>query len=133
MAVGGIRHRQSSHNPTIVGHKGNTDMGKAVDKFMHDRTEKLKSHKTKHDVERLHHMVAALFYMRDYPQNSTLASDLGKEIAGISAKQAEQDAKEAAEEQRAYADAQASDAADAAKAVEEAESPHGRAASRASR
>jgi len=108
-------------------------MGKAVDKFMHDRTEKLKSHKTKHDVERLHHMVAALFYMRDYPQNSTLASDLGKEIAGISAKQAEQDAKEAAEEQRAYADAQASDAADAAKAVEEAESPHGRAASRASR
>jgi hypothetical protein len=103
----------------------------AVSKFMKDRHEKAKNYKTKHDVERLHHIVAALFYMRDYPQNATLAADLGKEVAGMTAKQAEQDGKDAEEEKKALAEAVATD--NKASAEEADESPHrpsGRATSR---
>ena len=97
----------------------------AVAKHYHDKAEKEKGYKSRHDVERIHHITAALFYMRDYPQNATLAADLGKEIRAMTMKQAEQDAKDAEEEQKSLAEAQAADA----KAVESQSSPPPRAPS----
>src|SRR6516162_6117795 len=94
----------------------------AVAKHYHDKAEKEKGYKSKHDVERIHQIAAALFYMRDYPQNATLASDLGKEIRAMTMKQAEQDAKDAAEEAKALATAVEQDTK--ASAEEADESPH---------
>ena len=82
----------------------------AVAKHLHDKAEKEKNHKSKHDVERLHHIMAALTAMRDYPQSAPIASDLGKEIRALSLKQAEADAKETEEENKALSEARAADA-----------------------
>jgi hypothetical protein len=89
-------------------------VGKAVEKFFRDKQEAEKNYRTSHDVKRLHHMLAMLTYMRDYPATSLIA-DLGKEIAAMNAAQAERNAEQAAAQAKAFAAAQAADAA-AAKA-----------------
>jgi hypothetical protein len=125
---GGSKPHQSNPSPPTEAHKGDTKMAErqsAVMKHFHDKAEKEKNYKSKHDVDRIHHIAAALFYMRDYPQNATLAADLGKEIKAMTMKQAEQDAKDAEEEQKSLAEAQAADA----KAVESQSSPPPRAPS----
>jgi hypothetical protein len=103
----------------------------AVTKHFKERAEKAKNHKTKHDVERLHHLMAALTFMRDYPQSAPIAADLGKEVQALSIKQAEEDAKAGQEDQKELAEARAADAKGSAEEADE--TPHRSSASSRSR
>ena len=85
-------------------------MGKAVEKFFHDKQEAEKNYRTSHDVKRLHHVLALLTYLRDYPAPSIIAS-LGKELTAMNAAQVERNAAAAAAQAKAFAAAQAADAA----------------------
>jgi hypothetical protein len=51
-------------------------------------TEKEKTYKSKLDARRLYHIVAALFYLRDYAP--ALAADLSREVKALTIRLAEQ-------------------------------------------
>lgn len=88
--------------------------------------EKAKAYKTSHDVERVHHLIGAAHLMRDYPAASALQNSLVRELVALSLKQAELDAKEKEEDEKALAEAKAADA----KPVEEEEHANPRARAR---
>jgi hypothetical protein len=98
-------------------------MGKALDKLLHDRAEKAKAYKTPHDVERIHHMAAALHYLRDHVAAMPITNSIGKELAAAALKQAEVDAKDIEEDRKALAEAYAADAKAAAEEAEPSNPP----------
>jgi hypothetical protein len=85
-------------------------MGKAVEKFFRDKREAEKNYRTSHDVKRLHHIMAVLTHLRDYPAPSVIAS-LSKELTAMNVAQAARDAEHTAAQAKAFAAAQAADAA----------------------
>jgi len=99
----------------------------AVQKFYKDQDEKGKSYKTPHDVERVHHMAAALQFLRDHTAAAPLVGSIGRELAAMALKQGEQDAKDIVERQKALADAQAADAKTTAEEDESSSPPRARA------
>jgi hypothetical protein len=99
----------------------------ARQKLANELHEKAKNYKTTHDVERIHHIVAALSLMRDYPQHAAVANSLGKEMTALNAKQAEQDAKDADELQKKTAEAMAADTPHVAEETEASPQRAGRA------
>ena len=102
------------------------------EKLAHEVSEKAKSYKTPHDVERLHHMAAAAFYLRDHSAAAPISGSIGRELLALALKQGEQDDKDAEEAAKKLAAAKEADAKAAAEAAEEHESssPPPRAAAR---
>lgn len=82
----------------------------AVAKWQRTQAEKARAFKVTHDVERVHHLIAAAHLMRDYPPTTSLASALNRELAALSLTQADLDAEEKAENEKTYIAAVAADA-----------------------
>jgi hypothetical protein len=89
-------------------------MGKAVEKFFRDKQEAEKNYRTSLDVKRLHHIMAVVTRMRDYPAASLIAG-LNKELTAMNAAQVLKNIEQAAAQAKAFAAAQAADAAEASR------------------
>ena len=81
----------------------------AVAKLIKEEEDKAKSYKTAHDVERVHHIIAAAHLMRDYTPVAALAASLTRELRGMALKQEELDTKERDEHLKKLAEAKAHD------------------------
>jgi hypothetical protein len=100
-----------------------------VAKLLHEAAEKVKHYKAQFNVERARDLLQVTELIRDHPGQAALAGAAGKELAGMNAKQAEEDTKERADFDKKMAEAHAEDVKALAKEAE-ASSPHSRAASR---
>lgn len=86
------------------------DKQSAIAKLREKRAKEAMEYKSSHDVERVHHLIAAASLIRDWPAAAALAASLTKELTALNAKQVELDAKEKAEQEKEVAEAVAADA-----------------------
>ena len=86
-----------------------TEHKSAVAQLREKHAKAAKEYKCDHDVERVHHLIAAAALMRDWPASSALAAAITRELAGLSAKQADLDAEEKEELDKEMAKAVESD------------------------
>lgn len=81
----------------------------AVAKVREKRAKEAKEYKSSHDVERVHHLIAAASLIRDWPAAASLAASLSRELVALNMKQADLDAKEKEEHDKELNEAWAAD------------------------
>ena len=86
-----------------------TEHKSALAQLREKHAKKVKEYKCEHDVERIHHLAAGLVHLRDHTGAAALTAAMARELAGMSAKQADLDAEEKAELDKEVAAAQAAD------------------------
>lgn len=94
----------------------------AVAKLREKLEKEKREYKCEHDVQRVHHLIAAVVNLKDYPAAGTLAAALGRELQAMSLKQADDDAEERKEAEKEMAAAEEADAKAAAEAANPIES-----------
>lgn len=99
------------------------DKQSAVAKLREKLEKEKREYKCEHDVQRVHHLIAAVIGLKEYPPAGPLAAALGRELQALSLKQADLDTEERKEAEKELAAAEEADAKAAKAEAEHANPP----------